>query len=814
LSVDPARTYINLDLWVERGDGDGYRIRGESAHGDSHGSATGDLALLGANDDRLADNTADADYIKALGIRLHQFLFKTAPDAGIQSLLDQCLGAGGQSCGVRIRLQLADLNPEIAAIPWEFLYAESRGGFFASSVRTPVVRFVKGSLDRRDPEARWPLDMLVVIPDVPDLDVDAEKRRINEALEGITPKVKVTFLEGIVTRRDLSDALTREDFDFVHFIGHGDFSEGKGRLRLNLSAVEPDWIDEQALGELVKNHEAIKLIVLNTCRGATASSSRAFAGLAPQLVLAGQVPAVVAMQYPISDEEALAFVQAFYSALFQGSGRGSVDAAITAARSALSRDFPGKRAVGLPVLFTRYNEGVLFKVVVDAAGTVPASLTPEEAEADRVIIRDAERAIETSEHPAQREKQQAILGRARARLRFRNRAVAIAALMFVVVALAAASGLFERVSLTWIAAASPVWFGDPVAKTLPVDSIAIVTTQDVIDSTWRPRHAELLTKLSQAGARVVAFDVRFRSQTPEDATLAAAIQAARQRGTAVIGGANRLQGDSLALAPVLVNQVVTGIDCLGENPLMFSGVVPLLWSRDGREMLPSFALAVVTAWRKANVSPDPEQREVHLTDRRGQVIDRVRLTKMTSLFLSQPKCPIMTRGSHYGEMLAVRAPLGEWRDPKRRYDYAAVLALPPGRLEWARDRIILVGNAVTADLSQRKVGFRTDKRYGVERQADAIATILGNAEPIPVGSAIEYLLVAALAGLGAVLAYRGRRPRRGPALLMVLGVFAGLALLSTILYWGGHRLLNLLYPLLAFVLTFSSLLLLRRRWLP
>ena len=418
--MDPPRRYSNLDLWVERTAGGSYSVRGESVQGDSRGTATGDPATLGANDEKLGNDTADAEYIKALGIRLHQFLFKTAPDAAIQSLLDQCLGAGGQQCGVRIRLQLADLNPEIAAIPWEFLYAEPRGGFLASSVRTPVVRFVKGSLDRRDPEARLPFNLLVVIPTVPDLDVDSEKRRINEALEGIDPKVTPTYLEGTVTRDKLNDTLTNEDFDFVHFIGHGDFKDGKGLLRLNRDDIEPDWIDERALAELVKNHEAIKLIVLNTCRGAEASTSRAFAGLAPQLVLAGQVPAVVAMQYPITDEEALAFVHAFYHALFQGSGRGSVDAAITAARSSLSRDFPGKRAIGLPVLFTRYNEGVLFKVVTDAAGRRPASYSPAERDGEEAIIRDTENAIENAQDPKQLEKQRASLERSKARLRFRR----------------------------------------------------------------------------------------------------------------------------------------------------------------------------------------------------------------------------------------------------------------------------------------------------------------------------------------------------------------------------------------------------------
>jgi CHASE2 domain-containing sensor protein len=820
--MDPPLSYLNLDLWVLRDPAGSYSVRGAARQEDVQDQAVGDPATLGARDQQLLGNTAGLDYIKALGIRQYRFLFRTANGARIQSLLDRCQGEAGQECGVRIRLRQADSNPEIAAIPWEFLYTEVFDSFVASSETTPIVRFVQSPKPPRPPEARLPLNLLVVIPAAQDLDLDGEKRRILEALEGITPPVTPTFLEDTVTRQRLSDALQNESIDFLHFVGHGDVKDGRGCLRLNLNEFDADWIDDQAMGELVSNRRALKLVVLNSCQGAGASSADAFAGVAPQLVRAG-VPAVVAMQFPIRDDEALVFVHAFYHALFQGIGKGSVDAAITAARSALSREFRGTRAIGLPVLFMRYNEGVLFQVV-DEKGTKPETKTRQDVAREAAIQRETAAAIERIEQqpagstdagtPEELTETREMQARSQSRLRYLRRAIVTPVVIVFLVILTAAGGLFERVPLTWIAAASPVWFGDPLAATLPVDSIALVTTQEIIDSTWRPRHAELLAKLSAAGARVVAFDVRFRAVMPDDATLAAAVAAARARGTAVVGGSNRLEGDSLALAPALVNQVATGIDCLGENPLQFSGIVPLLWSRGGARgrMLPSFALSVVKAWRGATSTVDPSGREVALVDR-DQVVDRVKLTRLTSLLLSQPKCPIMTAGSRYGELLAVRAPLGEWRDPVRRFDYAAVLASPAQSLAWARGKIVLVGGAVAADLARRRVGFRTDKRYGVERHADAIATILGNAEVVPLGRGVEYLIVAGLAGLGALLASLGPRPKRRRAVLLALAVLFGLALLSTALYWSGHRLMNLLYPLLAFLLTFTILLRFRRRWL-
>lgn len=824
--MDPILEYHNLDLWVARGADGKYSVRGKSAQGDFQGTAKDEPAALGVDNDCLAGNTADAQYVQTLGRRLHQFLFDTVPNATIQTLLDRSLGAAhAGDCGLRIRLQLAQLNPEIAAIPWEFLYADSCGGFLASSAETPVVRFLEAGTPLRPLEARLPLDMLAVIPDVPDLRIDAEKERLYRAVQDIDPPVTLTILEGTVTRQRFSDALTKRDFDMLHFVGHGAFDGERGRLRLNLSAFEPDWIDQVALAELLHNRRSLRLVVLNTCRGAELSTTRAFAGIAPQLVLAG-VPAVVAMQYPITDDEAVTFAHAFYYSLFQGSSRGSVDLAITAGRSALNRDFPGTRAIGVPTLFTHYNEGVLFRVV-SGTGNVArdAPYHPAEAAKERALIRELKRNTDRLTGPGgaadpgiagQVAEEQQSLARARGRLRFRNMVVATPVAVVLFLAMAAGVHLLDRLTLTWIVAASPVWFGDPVARSLPVDSVVLVVTQDSITRDWRPRHAQLLDKLSRAGARVVAFDIRFKSESSHDSALAAAVDAARARGTQVVGGSDSLAGDNLAIAPALAGRVVPGLDCLGENPLQFSGIVPLVWARsNGMALQPSLPLAIVAAWRKASFSADLDRAEVTLIDPNAQVTDRLKLAKVTSLLRGQRGCPIMAAGSWYGEMLAARAPLLEWRNPdSRRFDYATVLGMGPDRLQWARGRIVLVGAEVSRELSRRRILLHEDARYGVERHADAVVTMLGNAELVPVGAPLQFVLLAGFAGLAAWLAYRGPKPRLGRVALTTLGIMTGLGLASVVAYWVGHRLLNILYPALAFLLTFGSLLLLRQRWLP
>ena len=784
--------------------------------------ASGDPAGLGVDAALLGANKADAAYVKGLGTRLNSFLFDTKGKERIQSALDRSLGAAqAREFGLRIRLMLANAHPEVAAVPWEFLYAEALGGFFACSIHTPVVRFLEVNRPLKRPEARLPLKLLAVIPSVTDLNIDTEKERLVRAVHGIDPPVEPIFLEGTVTREKIADALTVDDIDILHFVGHGKFENDKGYLRLNLTEFDADWIDHETLGKLVLNRRALKLVVLNTCVGAEMSTTHAFTGIAPQLVLCG-VPAVVAMQYPILDGEALTFVHAFYKALFQGSSRGCVEAAMCAGRTALDRDFPGTRAVGLPALFIHYKEGVLFQVVSGTGKLLrDAPFKPHEAAKQRALIREMqantaklEKIRESLDPITARElaEQHKDLARAQKRLRFRNWVVAIPAIVTLLLVLALGINLLDRMSLTWIVAASPVWFGDPVAGSLPLDSIALVTTQEPVSPEMRPRHAALVDLLSRAGARVVAFDFRFQASSQYDEALAAAVDRARARGTSVVDGADSLRGDRLALAPALTNRVTPGIDCLGENKRQFSGIVPLVWAQnDTSTLLPALPLAVAAAWRNAQFSTDLDRGEVTLISG-GVIVDRIRLTKVTTL-RSQSGCAIMSKGSRYGEMLSVRAPVAAWRDPVRRFDYAAVLAMPVEQLAWARGKIVLVG-PLGADVTTRRVGLRADSRYGIERHADAIVTILGNAEPIPVSILGQDLLLLISAAIGAWFAYHGPRRRLRQATLIALAFFAGLALLSIALYWGAHRLLNVFYPALAFLLTFVSLLKLRHRWLP
>ncbi|MCG8423789.1 MAG: SUMF1/EgtB/PvdO family nonheme iron enzyme, partial [Proteobacteria bacterium] len=105
----------------------------------------------------------------------------------------------------------------------------------------------------------------------------------------------------------------------------------------------------------------LRLAVLNACEGARISQADPYAGVATSLIKQG-VPAVIAMQFEITDTAALAFADELYSALVDGL---PVDAAVADARTAIYA-LPSDIEWGTPVLYMRAKDGVLFDAVESA----------------------------------------------------------------------------------------------------------------------------------------------------------------------------------------------------------------------------------------------------------------------------------------------------------------------------------------------------------------------------------------------------------------------------------------------------------------
>ncbi|MEZ4866969.1 MAG: SUMF1/EgtB/PvdO family nonheme iron enzyme [Caldilineaceae bacterium] len=264
--------------------------------------------------------------------------------------------------GLRLRLHLDDA-PELADLPWEYLYATDLARHPALSDRTPIVRY----LDLPQPEAtltiRPPLRVLGVVAnpsDVQPLEVEQEWRRLHDVLADLQSR-QLLILERLeeATLPALQSRLRGADVHVLHFIGHGDFDEQRntGGLVFADERGHAHLVSAEQLATLLHDHAPLRLAFLNACQGAQGGRSDPFGGVAQKLVQQG-APTVLAMQFPVSDRAAITLAGAFYQALAAG---WPIDTALSEARKALATA-GNDREWGTPVLFSRSADNRLLQL--------------------------------------------------------------------------------------------------------------------------------------------------------------------------------------------------------------------------------------------------------------------------------------------------------------------------------------------------------------------------------------------------------------------------------------------------------------------
>ncbi len=272
--------------------------------------------------------------------------------------------AARQGKGLRFKLRIQ--SPEMAALPWEFLYDARQAEYVCLSRNTPVVRYL---------ELPQPIPPLTVAPpprilgmiaspsDLPPLDVSREKQRVEQATQALQQNglVELTWLEG-QTWRDLQRAMRSGPWHVFHFIGHGGFDRqtDEGLIAVSNEEGQARNLTATQLGRLLADHRSLRLVLLNACEGARGSHRDIFSSTASILVRRG-IPAVLAMQYGITDTAAIEFSHAFYEAL---ADKWPVDAAVTEGRIAISISVTNTVEWGTPVLYMRSPDGDLFDIAV------------------------------------------------------------------------------------------------------------------------------------------------------------------------------------------------------------------------------------------------------------------------------------------------------------------------------------------------------------------------------------------------------------------------------------------------------------------
>lgn len=277
-----------------------------------------------------------------------------------------------QGKGLRLKLTLD--APELANYPWEFLYDPSSSQFLALFEDTPIIRYLELTRPILPLAVTPPLSILAVASsprDYEPLDLARERRNLSEALKELVAAglVRLDWLAA-ATLDDLREQLLRQPYHIFHFIGHGGFDADAqdGILAFENSDQRANRVSGERLAVILGNHRTLRLATLNACEGARTSQQDPFAGAAITLVRTGNLPAVVAMQFEISDNAAINFAKGFYGALAAGK---PVDAAVGQGRQAI---FVNDNDVewSTPVLYLRASDGEIFDIDrarADATGT-------------------------------------------------------------------------------------------------------------------------------------------------------------------------------------------------------------------------------------------------------------------------------------------------------------------------------------------------------------------------------------------------------------------------------------------------------------
>jgi hypothetical protein len=301
--------------------------------------------------DYLSELIAEPDEVEDFGKALHRFLFPSEVYDIFKRSREE------KSSGIRIRLRI---DPEeLSLLPWEYCYDEETRQFLALERETPITRYIaEGFATPATLTMPHPVKMVVVLAaprDQPELDIDREEDGIRRALKDIP--ANLTVLRH-ATIEKLHDTLLDIEPQILHFSGHGVLKDGLGALALeNPETRNTDALTAKQVRGLV-NRLGITMTVLNACETAKHSSRDALMGVAQALIREG-IPAVIAMQFLVSETVSLMFTRRLYDFMFRGD---SLEQIVTETRVGIDINFDNDNiSWGIPVLFMRSKDGLLWK---------------------------------------------------------------------------------------------------------------------------------------------------------------------------------------------------------------------------------------------------------------------------------------------------------------------------------------------------------------------------------------------------------------------------------------------------------------------
>lgn len=348
------------------GPGEGYRLRAFSPQGETVelpyspplGPEEADRAfafVARANAQLLrSSSNTNFDEIRQIGERL----FNSICQGRVWSLYSQAQDVAREQ-GKSLRIRLVFDEPQIAALPWEFLYDPARRDFVSLSLATPVVRQWQGNAAVKEPvELKPPLNILLAAAEAglysPE-DYQEEIRFLEEHSENTEKEFNIVRNIRHATPSELLQPLNAP-CHILHLIASGD--EQRIRTGPGAEAVSAGSMFVNAESGATASFAEIKAEQLRAFTQKTNGLQLVyFSGdctdrLAAQLAADGL--ATIGWRGRNTVEAYYSFARGFYTALLAGAG---LEAALTKGRRAIDSEHPGSKEWGMAVLYLQAEKG-------------------------------------------------------------------------------------------------------------------------------------------------------------------------------------------------------------------------------------------------------------------------------------------------------------------------------------------------------------------------------------------------------------------------------------------------------------------------
>jgi superfamily I DNA/RNA helicase len=317
-----------------------------------------------------------------VGQALYQSLFPGDVGTAFKLTLTQ---VRPQRRRVSLQLRFDEEAVALARYPWELTHDNRRHLLPSGTVE--LTRYISYPEATTTLSVEPPLRVLYIESrptDLRSLSKGKEQTTVRAALEALAED-GLLVLETLSppTYNTLIERIERNQDHVLHFDGHGTVARccpacgamnyphytvcQQSGCNRSLTDVPPlgylafekehshdvDWVNSKALEHLLYPSQ-VRVAILSACRSGEVRGETLFGGVGPALIQAG-VPAVVAMQVPITVPAAAEFMQGLYGALAHFA---SLPAAMTSGRRRLFRS----REWFIPALYLRSNddEGRLF----------------------------------------------------------------------------------------------------------------------------------------------------------------------------------------------------------------------------------------------------------------------------------------------------------------------------------------------------------------------------------------------------------------------------------------------------------------------